>query len=107
MGCWAVPEARIEEVGRLAAGLAEVSHCYQRPAYPPHWPYSLFTMIHGQTKAEVEGIVEELARRTGIQRYEVLYSTREFKKERVRYFEASERATGLSLHGKPEVREEI
>jgi DNA-binding Lrp family transcriptional regulator len=90
MACWAVSEAHIEEVGRLAAGFAEVSHCYQRPAYPPRWPYSLFTMIHGQTKAEVEAVVEKIAGQTGIEQYEVLYSTREFKKERVRYFEVEE-----------------
>jgi DNA-binding Lrp family transcriptional regulator len=87
MACWVVPEPRIEEVGRFAAGYAQVSHCYQRPAYPPRWPYTLFTMTHGQTKAEVEAVVAEIAGQTGLDRYEVLYSTREFKKERIRYFE--------------------
>jgi DNA-binding Lrp family transcriptional regulator len=87
MACWVVPEPQIEEVGRFAAGYSQVSHCYQRPAYPPRWPYTLFTMTHGQTKAEVESVVAEIARQTGLDRYEVLYSTREFKKERIRYFE--------------------
>jgi DNA-binding Lrp family transcriptional regulator len=87
MACWVVPEADIEAAGRLAARCPEVSHCYQRPAYPPHWPYTLFTMIHGRNRAEVEVVVVELAEALGIDRFEVLYSTREFKKERVRYFE--------------------
>jgi len=87
MACWVVPEPRIEEVGRFAAGYTQVSHCYQRPAHPPLWPYNLFTMIHGQTRHAVESIVASIARRTAIQDYEVLYSIREFKKERVRYFE--------------------
>ncbi|MFC2029177.1 Lrp/AsnC family transcriptional regulator [Chloroflexota bacterium] len=87
MGCWAVPESQIEEAGRFAAGLSQVSHCYQRPAFPPRWPYTLFTMIHGQTSADVETIVARIARETGVEEYQVLYSTREFKKERVRYFE--------------------
>jgi DNA-binding Lrp family transcriptional regulator len=87
MACWVVPEPQIEEAGRLAAAYPQVSHCYQRPAYPPRWPYSLFTMTHGQTKAEVESVVAEIASQAGLDRYEVLYSTREFKKERVRYFE--------------------
>ncbi|HSR30114.1 MAG TPA: Lrp/AsnC family transcriptional regulator [Anaerolineae bacterium] len=86
MACWVVPERRIEEMGRFAAGYAEVSHCYHRPAYPPRWPYTLFTMIHGQTMDEVESIVAQIALKTGIQQKEVLYSTREFKKERIRYF---------------------
>jgi DNA-binding Lrp family transcriptional regulator len=87
MACWVAPEARMEEVGRVAAGFSPVSHCYQRPAYPPRWPYNLFTMIHGHTRDEVEAVVAQIAREAGLEQYEVLYSTREFKKERVRYFE--------------------
>jgi hypothetical protein len=45
-------------------------------------------MIHGQMEDEVEAVVADLARKTGIQAYEILYSSREFKKERVMYFEA-------------------
>ena len=87
MACWVVPESRLETVGQLAAQYLQVSHCYQRPACPPRWPYTLFTMIHGQTKADVEAVVSRIAQETGLEDYEVLYSTREFKKERVRYFE--------------------
>jgi DNA-binding Lrp family transcriptional regulator len=87
MACWVVPESQIEKVGRTAAGYSQVSHCYERPAYPPRWPYTLFTMVHGQTQAKVESVIAEIARETGLDRYKVLYSTREFKKERVRYFE--------------------
>ena len=90
MACWVVSQPQIEEVGRRAAGYPQVSHCYQRPAYPPRWPYSLFTMIHGKNKDEVEAIVNRLALESGLEEYEVLYSTREFKKERVRYFEEEE-----------------
>jgi hypothetical protein len=87
MACWIVPEWRVEEVGELAAAFSQVSHCYQRPAYPPRWPYALFTMIHGQTEAEVEAVVARIACEIGVETYQVLYSTQEFKKERVRYFE--------------------
>jgi DNA-binding Lrp family transcriptional regulator len=87
MACWVVPEAQVEVVGSAAAGFPQVSHCYQRPAYPPRWPYTLFTMIHGQAKDQVSSVVAAIARQTGIEEYQVLYSTREFKKERVRYFE--------------------
>lgn len=87
MACWVAPEEQIEAAGQRAAAFAEVSHCYQRPAYPPRWPYSLFTMVHGQTRDEVEAVVAEIAREIGIDQHEVLYSTREFKKERVHYFE--------------------
>ncbi|NIV29388.1 MAG: hypothetical protein GWN58_07735 [Anaerolineae bacterium] len=87
MACWVVPESRLETVGQLAAQYPQVSHCYHRPACPPRWPYTLFTMIHGQTKTDVEAVVSRIAQETGLEDYEVLYSTREFKKERVRYFE--------------------
>ncbi|MFZ5915711.1 MAG: AsnC family transcriptional regulator [Chloroflexota bacterium] len=90
MACWVVSEAQIEVAGRLAATYLQVSHCYQRPARPPRWPYSLFTLIHGRTKDEVEGTVTQIAQETGIEQYEVLYSTREFKKERVEYFKEEE-----------------
>jgi DNA-binding Lrp family transcriptional regulator len=87
MACWMVPESRVETVGERAARYPQVSHCYQRPAYPPGWPYNLFTMIHGHSSGEVERIVGRLAGECGLDQYEILYSIREFKKERVRYFE--------------------
>jgi len=86
MACWVVPEARIEEVGRHAAEYPQVSHCYQRPAYPPRWPYNLFTMIHGQGKEEVEAVATAIAGGMGVKDYVMLYSTTEYKKERVKYF---------------------
>ncbi len=87
MACWVVSQPQIEQMGHWAAEYPQISHCYQRPAFPPRWPYSLFTMIHGQTVGEVEAVVSQLAQETGIEDYEVLFSTHEFKKERVRYFE--------------------
>jgi DNA-binding Lrp family transcriptional regulator len=92
MACWAVPEPQIEAAGQRAAQFPEVSHCYQRPAYPPRWPYTLFTMVHGQSREEVEAVVASVSAAFSEERgaeieVQVLYSTREFKKERVRYFE--------------------
>lgn len=87
MGCWVVPTERIVEAGQAAAGFSAVSHCYQRLAYPPRWPYNLFTMVHGQSRQEVEGIVRQIADRIDPVDYTILYSQREYKKKRVRYFE--------------------
>jgi DNA-binding Lrp family transcriptional regulator len=86
MVCWVVPENRSEKVGRLAATYSEVSHCYQRPPRLPDWPYTLFTMVHGRTKAEVEAVAESIAAASDIRDYVILYSIREYKKERVKYF---------------------
>ena len=87
MACWVVPESRIEEVGHLVAGFPRVSHCYRRRAFPPRWPYTLFSMIHGQSQSDVDSAVAEIAHVTGIEEVQILFSTHEFKKERVRYFE--------------------
>ncbi|HVM00488.1 MAG TPA: AsnC family transcriptional regulator [Egibacteraceae bacterium] len=86
MSVWAVPEERTDEYGYQLAGYAAVSHCYRRPTYPD-WPYALFGMIHATSKAKVEEAVASIQRRTGLSDYRLLYSTAEFKKIRVRYFD--------------------
>ncbi|MCL5256992.1 MAG: Lrp/AsnC family transcriptional regulator, partial [Chloroflexi bacterium] len=91
MGAWVVPEADIERVGGIMAGIPEVTHCYQRPRYPG-WPYDLFTMIHGRSKEECEAVAGRISGMTGIDDYRLLYSTREYKKTRVQYFEEAEDA---------------
>ncbi len=85
MGVWAVPKERIEEVGPVMGAFHAVSHCYQRPTYPD-WPYSIFTMVHGKTVADCEAILSAIRDKTGITEYLSLYSTKEYKKTRVRYF---------------------
>ena len=82
---WIVPEARIDEVGTLLASFPQVTHCYRRPTYPD-WPYNLYSMVHARSREVCEGIAMEFAARVGISDYRILFSTREFKKERVRYF---------------------
>lgn len=85
MSVWKVPEDRIDEVGLAMAGFAAVSHCYQRPTYPD-WPYNLFGMLHGRTKEDCEEAAEAIAHETGITDRAMLYSTKEYKKVRVRYY---------------------
>jgi DNA-binding Lrp family transcriptional regulator len=85
LGCWIVPPSRIEEVGKSMACLPEVTHCYERQTYAD-WPYNLFTMIHGRTREECETIAGEMSSQMGVADYILLYSTKEYKKERVQYF---------------------
>ena len=82
---WKVPEERAEEVGILMAGHDAVTHCYERPTFPD-WPYTHFTMVHATTPEGCEEINNEISEATGITERMVLYSTREYKKTRVRYF---------------------
>jgi len=85
MGVWAVPAEDVAEVGPRMAAFTAVSHCYERPTYPD-WPFSIFTMVHGRSTDDCTEILAAIARTTGIAQYRALYSTREWKKTRVRYF---------------------
>ena len=86
MGVWIVPPQLCDAVGHLAARYPSVSHCYQRPTYPD-WPYSLFTMVHGQTRADCEATLGAISQASGVQKYASLYSVHEYKKIRIKYFE--------------------
>ena len=88
MGVWAGPQddpEALNQLGETMAGFRAVSHAYQRPSYPD-WPYNLFTMVHGKSEEECEQTLAAIAEATGITDRHALYSTKEFKKVRVRYF---------------------
>ena len=85
MAVWRVPEERSEEVGSIMATSPWVTHCYERPTFPD-WPYTHFTMIHGTSKKQCLDAVSDISENTGITDYQLIYSTREYKKTRVRYF---------------------
>lgn len=85
MGVWAVGPERVEEVGRALASFRFVSHCYQRPSHP-RWPYTIFTMVHAGSAAECQEMFRTLAGEAGVSEYRALYTVREYKKEKVRYF---------------------
>jgi len=85
MVVWDVDEERGEEIGEKAAEFSAVSHCYLRPKFP-NWPYNLFTMVHGKTTEETNGIIREMANEIEHFSRRPLYSTREFKKVRIKYF---------------------
>ena len=84
MSCWMVPPDKIDAVGWKLASLKEVSHCYERKINKL-WRYNLFAMIHGRSREVCCEIAEKISRETGLMDYTLLYSTKEFKKTRVRY----------------------
>jgi chlorite dismutase/DNA-binding Lrp family transcriptional regulator/nitrite reductase/ring-hydroxylating ferredoxin subunit len=88
MVTWKVPEEVIDEAGKIAASYPQVSHCYRRPIYED-WPYNLFSMIHARSRENCQEIADQMAKELaslGITEYAILYSTKEYKKDRVRYF---------------------
>ena len=85
MVVWDVNEDKGESIGETAAAFSAVSHCYLRPKYQ-NWKYNLFTMVHGKTTEETNGIIEEMAKEIDSKSHMPLYSSREFKKVRIEYF---------------------
>ena len=85
MVVWRCAPSGIDAAGAALAAFPEVSHCYQRPAHP-QWPYNLYAMVHGRSVSECQKIAERLAQAVGLSEYRILFSTREFKKIRLKLF---------------------
>lgn len=86
MVVWDIEEGeKGEEIGKIAASFSAVSHCYLRPKYPT-WNYNLFTMIHGKTKEDTQEVIDNIAKEISYKSNMPLYSSREFKKVRIKYF---------------------
>lgn len=61
-----------------------ITHCYERKAYRNKWEYNLYAMIHCKTKKECLKIVEGFCKKYNIKKYNILVSTKELKKQRVK-----------------------
>lgn len=85
MVIWNAPLERIDELGQILASHSEVSHCYHRPAYAV-WPYNLYAMIHGRSVEDCENIAKKLGKAIRMDEYRILFSTKEFKKIRLKLF---------------------
>lgn len=92
MGVWAGPQgdqAELDRIGAQMAGFRAVSHCYERPSYAD-WGYNLFTMVHGKSEEECRETLCAISEATGLTDWQALFSTKEYKKVRVRYFTDAE-----------------
>lgn len=86
---WQVSAGQADEIGAaIAAAESRVSHCYLRQADPAKgWLYTLYTMIHGHSREEVETAAGKIAARyRGLGDRVILYSVKEWKKESLIYF---------------------
>jgi DNA-binding Lrp family transcriptional regulator len=85
MVVWDIDDTVADTVGATIGELDFVSHCYRRPRRPG-WPYNLFVMVHGKTRAEVEQKIERLRELVGdgYRDHTVLKSTRMLKKTGLR-----------------------
>lgn len=85
MVVWNCPEDRVDEYGRILSSHPEVSHCYHRPSYP-EWPFNLYAMVHGRSAEECRNVAERLGGSIELMDFRILFSTREFKKIRLKLF---------------------
>jgi DNA-binding Lrp family transcriptional regulator len=85
MVVWRASEDEVQAAGERLAKAPEVSHCYARNPLP-NFSYTLYSMVHGPSRESCREIARELSRETGLADYAVLFSEREFKKQRLRYF---------------------
>ncbi|RRQ21744.1 Lrp/AsnC family transcriptional regulator [Thiohalobacter thiocyanaticus] len=95
MVVWDVPETDVAGLGNCLARYPFITLCYRRPRRLPHWPYNLFTMIHGQSRGAVCGKLAQVIGECGLHDipHEILFSRRRFKQCGARYCEpVSERA---------------
>ena len=90
MSVWDVDDALVDQLGERIGQLPGVSHCYRRPRRLPDWPYNLFAMLHGRTRAEVEQQAVQLRELLGTacRGHDILYSTAILKKTGLRLKES-------------------
>jgi len=84
MVVWAVPEERMDEIGKAMASLREITHCYERaPLFLEK--YNLFCMVHLKD-TDPESFIRGIAVKLDIPTYQVLLSEEELKKSSMEYF---------------------
>ena len=93
MTVWDVRDDAVDALGRKVGALPFVTHCYRRPRRLPQpasglpaWPYNLFAMVHGRSRADTAARIEEIRSLIGpsLSSCDVLYSTRILKKTGLR-----------------------
>ena len=78
---WDIADELVNNVGEQLSKVDCITLCYQRPRHLPHWPYNLFTMIHGKQRHSVEQRIEEIVQQHGLgdTPRATLFSLRRFK----------------------------
>jgi DNA-binding Lrp family transcriptional regulator len=96
MCVWDLPVRDADRIGRVLAAEERVTLCYRRARAGTLWPYNLFCMLHGRSRAVVQTRIALLNARHGLSRYPhaVLFSRRAFKQRGARYVETEATTDG-------------
>ena len=80
--CWQAPAERVEEVAKIMVACSFISHVYLRQ---PHskWPYNLYTVFHSQSREQCQALIQEMARRVDIEKYQLLFSRKNWKRSQL------------------------
>lgn len=86
MSVWKLNKEHLFKMGGRIGQLDFVSHCYQRPAHLPLWPYNFFAMVHAHTRQDVDIKIKQIENMLGTNCYahDVLFSTEILKKTGLR-----------------------
>ncbi len=91
MVAWCVDAEHVNSAGQALAKHSAVSHCYLRPPRQA-WPYSLYTMIHSQTREHCTQAIEEISGQANLGDRRELWTVHEYKKQPVQLFSQEESA---------------
>ncbi|HEX8010642.1 MAG TPA: Lrp/AsnC family transcriptional regulator [Casimicrobiaceae bacterium] len=96
MCVWDIPAHEADRIGRALAAEDGVTLCYRRARVGTLWPYNLFIMVHGRSRAAAETRIALINARHGLARYAhaVLFSRRAFKQRGARYVETQDARHG-------------
>ena len=86
MTVWDVDDAAVDALGERIGALPGVSHCYRRTRVLPEWPYNLYAMVHGRTRADCERQAQAIEHLLGpaCRARDILYSSAILKKTGLR-----------------------
>ncbi|WP_300054932.1 Lrp/AsnC family transcriptional regulator [uncultured Roseobacter sp.] len=83
MCVFVVPPKEIEACGTALTAVQGVTLCYERRPVPDVWPYTLYCMIHGRSRAETLDVLSQarVAAKLVPYEYRVLFSVRCFRQQ--------------------------
>jgi DNA-binding Lrp family transcriptional regulator len=87
MVVWDVPDDQVTACGQRLVKHDFVTLCYCRARCLPQWPYNLYCMIHGRSRATVLEQIASLTTACDLQAFPrlVLFSCRRFKQQGAQY----------------------
>ena len=75
----------VVEIGKILSGKKEITHCYERTAYP-EFPYNIYAMIHGNSHEITTKIFHDISEELSLDNGTILFSTKEIKKTSLELF---------------------